>query len=213
MKRFSVTLAVLLLVAFSSSAFSQDEEEERDILEIGFYGGLGVPVGGIGDFNDSLGAKNGWALGLDFGYFVTTNIIFGFSFTYTQFGVDGPDLVSDASHRLYSPSLYTKYYFIGESNWEPYLKVHVGLDNPKFTTWSKGAYNAISYDPIFAYGFGGGLFYYTADYSGLYIEANYHSAASEDSMCDYETDPLVFGKNIGVIDIHAGIRILIGSGD
>jgi len=210
MKRLAILLAVMFL---GVSVFAQ--EEERDVLEVGFYGGLAVPAAGISDWNDSLGAKTGWDVGIDVGYFASSNIVIGLSFVYSQFSIDAPadNPASELKHRLYNPNLYFKYYFIGESNWEPYIKAHVGVENAKFTTpLIAPKYRAISYDPALAYGFGAGIFRYTSDYSGLYLEATYHLAATSEAKREYAEQTLVFGENLGVVDLHLGIRILIGSG-
>jgi hypothetical protein len=215
MKFWSILLSLILLFAISTSAFAQDDEEERDLLEICFFGGVGSPMGGLGDWHDSLGAKLGWSAGMDFGYFMKPNLVVGVNFQYTQFGIDGPDAVKDASHRLYNPNLYAKYYFSGESDFEPYVKAHVGLENPKFTTSieNDARYRAISYDAVLAAGFGIGLFYYRTDYSGLFIEAGYNYADSKDIDRQFSGQTLTFDETIGVLDIHAGVRVLVGSGE
>ncbi len=214
MKRMSILLAAVLLLMTCLTANAQDDEE-RDILELCFYGGAGVPLGAMGDWHDSLGTKLGWSVGLDFGYFATSNLVVGFNFIYTQMGIDGPDEVSGSSHRLYNPNLYAKYYFIGESNFEPYLKAHVGIENPKFTTSLEGPkYKAVSYDPSIAYGIGAGLFFYSADYSGLFLEVNYHRAMTGDAAVEFinpKQPTLTFNEDLSTLDIHLGGRLLGGS--
>ena len=220
MKRLSVLLVALLLIALNTTALAQEEEEERDLLEVCFYGGLGVPSGGVATFHDSLGAKTGYSMGIDLGYFVKYNLIVGANFVYSQFGVDavnakGESLKAEGTHhRLYNPNLYAKYYFIGESNFEPYLKAHIGVQNAKFMTgrtMPTPHFWATSYEPVLAYGFGGGVFVYTSDYSGLFIEANYHMARTKDAKREYGDETLVFGDDLAMFDLHAGIRILVGS--
>ncbi len=215
MKRLSIALAALLLLTLNISALAQDDyEEESDLLEICFNGGFGLPMGGLSDWHDSLGAKTGWSVGLDFGYFATPKLVVGLSFQYTELGIDASDAAEDLKHRLYNPNLYTKYYFSGESNFEPYVKVHVGIENPKFTSTLTGPkYRAISYDASLAYGIGAGVFYYMSDYSGLYLEMNYHAASTSDAKKEYIDQTLVFDENVAVLDIHAGVRVLVGSGD
>ncbi len=215
MKSWSVLATLTLLVLFFSvtpGLQAQEEEEARDILELCLSGGLGLPMSGLSDWHDSLGTKTGWSLGIDFGYFMKDNIVVGINFQYTQFGIDGPPEVKGAYHRLYNPNIYAKYYFVGESDLEPYIKAHIGIENPKFTTSMMGPkYRAISYDASLAYGIGAGLFYYRSDYSGLYIEANYHAANTSSAQRVYATEELNFKENIGVFDIHAGVRLLVGS--
>jgi len=213
MRKSSLIIAIVILLGASIPVMAQDEE--RDLLEVCVYGGYGFPSGGASDFGDSLGAKAGLLLGGDLGYFLRYNMVIGFNFTYTQFGIDATGEVGDRSHRLYNPNLYLKYYFMGESDLEPYLKAHVGIENAKFTTLlsDPAKYRATSYDPSLAFGFGGGLFYYTADYSGIFIEANYHYANTDGAKKEYLDQTLEFEDNIAVFDIHAGIRFLIGSGE
>ncbi|HOP06869.1 MAG TPA: hypothetical protein PLF13_06205 [candidate division Zixibacteria bacterium] len=215
MRKYSTVIAILVLLIASGSALAQ-EEEARDVLETCFYGGLGIPSGGITDFGGDLGAKTGWSLGIDIGYFMRYNVVVGVNFIYTQMAIDGGPEVDGLYHRLYNPNLYVKYYFMGESNFEPYIKAHVGVENPKFTTYLQlpdPKYHATSYDASLAYGIGAGVFYYSADYSGLFLEVNYHAAQTKDAEKSWDEQTVVFGDNLGMIDIHAGIRILIGSGE
>lgn len=213
MKFWSILLALILVFAINTVAFAQEDDEERDLLEICFYGGLGSPMGGLTDWHDSLGAKMGWSLGLDLGYFMKPNLVVGVNFQYTQFGIDGPDNLEGSSHRLYNPNLYAKYFFTGESDFEPYIKGHVGLENPKFTTSleAQSKYRAISYDASLAVGLGVGLFYYRTDYSGLFIEVNYNYADTKGVERDFGGRTLSFEETVGVLDIHAGVRVLVGS--
>ncbi|MCK4460321.1 MAG: hypothetical protein KAW46_00870, partial [candidate division Zixibacteria bacterium] len=67
--------------------------------------------------------------------------------------------------------------------------------------------------PVFAAGIGLGLFYYSADYSGIFLEINYHYAATSDAKCEYLNETLTFDETLGVLDIHAGVRVMIGSGE
>ncbi|MDH3891998.1 MAG: hypothetical protein OEV49_13035 [candidate division Zixibacteria bacterium] len=214
MKLWSILLMLILLLTINSTLLAQDEDEARDLLEICVYGGVGSPMGNLSDWHDSLGAKLGWSLGVDFGYFMMPSLVVGFNFQYTQFGIDGPAEVDGAHHRLYNPNLFAKYYFSGESDFEPYIKGHVGIENPKFTTLLTGPkYRSVSYDASLAAGFGVGLFYYRTDYSGLFIEANYNYAATKDAQRVYAEETLDFVEDISVFDIHAGVRLLIGSGE
>jgi hypothetical protein len=216
MKKTSLLAVVLCLLLAGPAALAQ--EEERDIIEVDFFGGLGVPAGGVNDWTTAgldRAAKTGFDVGIDIGYFVTPKVVLGLNFVYTQFSFDNDLEDSNHSHRLYNPNLYVKYLFEGESFWVPYLKAHVGVENPKFSTFvtntAANRYRELSYDPAFAYGFGAGLFYYTADYSGLYIETNYHAAFTEDSEAEYLDEKYTFNKNISTVDVHVGIRILFGT--
>lgn len=210
-----IFLVALLTFAFNLSASAQDGEEfEKDVLEVNFFGGLGIPTGEITDWSGSLGAKSGFDAGIDIGYFATAQLVVGFNFTFSQFSIDAQDEASGLKHRLYNPNLYVKYYLDLESDWSPYAKAHVGVENPKFTTFVTNPvhdrYRQVSYDPAVAFGLGAGLFYYTSDYSGLFLEVNYHYAATSDAEAAYEGNTYTFDDNLSAIDIHAGIRILIG---
>lgn len=211
MKKLGILLAALLLLS-ALTVSAQEEEEEYDILEMNFSVGAGIPGSGISDWMDTLGAKTGWSMGMDIGYFLKPNIVLGFNFTYYQFGIDH-DSTDDLNHRFYSPSAYLKYYFEGESNFVPYLKLHAGVENPKFATWVEASginrYREKSYDPAFAFGVGAGAFYYTSDYSGIFLEVNYHQAMTKNTTATYGGNTYDFGENAGLIDIHAGVRILI----
>ena len=102
--------------------------------------------------------------------------------------------------------------FEGESNWTPYLKGHLGLENAKFSTKvtnpAGGRYREISYDPAIAMGVGAGLIYYTAYYSALFIEFNYHTAMTEKVEATYLDTQYEFGENLTTYDIHAGFRLI-----
>jgi outer membrane protein W len=218
MKRSLVNLALVILLLLSVTAVAQEyEDEERDFLEFSFYGGLGIPSGGISNWQDSLGAKTGWQLGMDAGYFLTSNLVLGLNFTYMQFAVDNTNEASLLHHRLFNPAIYLKYYFFGESNFVPYLKGHAGVDNPKFATLltelPQPAYRELSYDPGFAFGFGAGAFYYTSDYSGLFLEVDYHMGLTDTAEKDYGGTVNVFGENIGLINIRGGLSVYFSAGD
>lgn len=216
MNRLLVVLTIFLAFAFNLSVMAQDEEEGGDIAELNFFGGFAVPGGGITDFGDSLGATTGWTMGIDGGLFVTPALVVGVNFTYTQFGIDG-DLTPGHHHRLFTPSVYARYYFEGESDLLPYLKAHVGVENPKFSTGFStpqgDRFREFAYDPSLAAGLGAGLFYFTADYSGLFIETNYNVAFTEDAEHDFGDRTFIFGKNVAIFEIHAGVRILLSSGE
>ena len=217
MKKIAFGMAVLILYIITLPLHAQ--EEERDVVEVGFFGGLGIPSGGLSDWKThhrARGAKTGWDIGLEAGYFLTPRMVIGVNFIYTQFSIDAAGDQTNHNHRLYNPNVYVKYLFEGESNWIPYLKGHVGVENPKFSTFvttsSANKYRELAYDPALAFGLGAGLFYYTADYSGVFLEINYHHAFTSDTEGRYDTKPYKFEEDVGVIDIHAGVRILIGSG-
>lgn len=214
MKKVLIFTAIVLIAA-SSVSFAQDDEAfVKDVLEANFFGGAGIPNGDISNYSDSAGAGSGYSMGMDVGFFVTFDLVAGFSFTYTQFAVDDAANAGGLHHKLYSPNLYLKYYFTSESDWIPYIKTHAGIDFPKFATFVTNAggnrYREISFDPVFAFGGGAGLFVYTSDFSGLFVEVNYHRALSKDTKADYQSNDYVFNNDLSTIDVHGGIRILIG---
>jgi|GEM_PF-444743 len=242
MKKIAILLTVFLLFSFSFS-FAQEEDEERDVLEVSLYSGLGLPIGGVTEWNDSLGlgASLGWNVGAEIGYFLTPNLVVGFNFTYYELAISndiepvvdtdgdnfgGPGLAfislmnnpNDLSHRLYNPSLYLKYYFFSESSLVPYIKGHVGMDNAKFTTkidqgTTNPRYRSLSYNPNLGFGFGAGLFYYTSDYSGLFIEGSFHYSASKNTEKEYYDIIYKMNEDIMYFDIHAGINVYFGTGE
>lgn len=210
---FTVTL-VLALISANSVRAQEQEGYVKDLMEVNFFGGGGVPSGDIKEFSDTVGAKFGYDFGFDAGFFITQSWVAGLNFTYTAFKIDDVAKVPGLHHKLYSPNLYLKYYFTGQSDFVPYLKAQGGPVFPKFTTLvgSVGSkrYREMSYDPVFAYGFGAGLFYFTTDFSGLFVEANYLRAESSGSKVNYQGVDYSLGSDLNLIDIHAGVRILIG---
>jgi outer membrane protein W len=212
--KLSVTkLTLVFLLLFCLTAVAQTyEEEERDILELSFYGGVGIPGSGLSDWQDSLGAKTGWEIGMDFGYFLTPDIVLGITFAYAQFEVDTDTPANQLNHRLYNPAVYMKYYFFGEGNWAPFLRGQIGVDNAKFATFvdNPPRFRELSYDPAFAFSVGAGLHYYTSYYSGIFIQANYHYALTEKAEKTFEGVDREFGTNIGLIEIRAGINVYFG---
>ncbi|HKK20960.1 MAG TPA: hypothetical protein VJ983_05755 [candidate division Zixibacteria bacterium] len=221
MKKLVIVASTLLLTfyAFGSTVLAQEEVVEKDVAEVNFIGALSLPTGDTKNFGDSLGAKTGYQLGIDVGYIATLQLVTGFNFTYSQFGIDNSPTDTKATglkHRLYNPNVYVKYYLNGQSNLQPYVRGSVGLAFPKFTTFVKNPngdrYRQVSYDPALSYGVGLGLFYYTADYGGLYVEGNYMRASTKDVKANYEGNTYKFGSDLSFFDIRAGIRIVIGSG-
>ena len=215
MKKTLALTLLMLLVVFNLSAVAQDEEEtEKDRGEFTFFGGIGMASGDLSDWGaDSLNPGSGNNIGVEGGFFFTPNISAGLNFTYTSLGIDSQDeLAKDLTHRFYSPSLYMKYYFPTEGDFSPYVKATLGLDFARFTTSvdniDGSRYRQISYDPALAYSLGLGAFYYTADYSGFFVEANYRMSQTENAEYDQN---IKFGLNSTTIDIHAGFRLVIGS--
>jgi len=216
-KKILITFLLLLFVC-SLPVFAQDEEDEyiKDNLEVGLYGGFGLPAGDVKNWNDSLGAASKYLTGLEIGYFASLNVVTGFNFTFVEFKVDSEDPLTDGlTHRVYNPNLYIKYLFQSDGNFMPYVKGAIGLDFAKFTTSVENVngnrYRQISYDPSLSFAFGAGAFYYTHDYAGLFLEANYHIGQTKEAEYTYGSTTATFGTTLNYIDIHAGIRVLFGS--
>lgn len=227
MKFISALTAVGLLFLLSGNLFAQDDDEgfEKDLLEVAVFGGVAVPMGGLGDWTSTnelgvtdLGTKPGFDVGVDVGLFLTTKLSLGFNFTFAQFAVDTDSLEATAMHhRIFSPGLYLKYFFFSESNLVPYLKGGVGVDVVKYVTRVKDnndnsfVYRELSYDPAASVMLGGGLFYYTHDYGGLFLEASYRSGFTKDINGGFQDSDFTFGEQAGRLDIHAGITVFFGS--
>ncbi len=213
-KMVLVTILAVLLVSAPAGAQEQ-EGYVKDLMEINFFGGGGIPSGKIKEFNDSVGAKTGYNFGFDAGFLITESWVAGLNFTYTGFKVDAGKNVQGLHHKLYSPNLYVKYYLGSKSDFLPYLKAQGGIAFPKFTTLAANSggqqrYRELSYDAVFSYGVGAGLFIFTTDFSGLFVEGNYYAASSHNAKVNYQGTDYYFGTDLDMIDIHAGIRILIG---
>jgi len=217
MKRALTTALTLILLASAGVLAQEEETYVKDLMEVNFFGGGGIPSGDIKDFSDTVGAVTGFNIGLDAGFFVTTSFVAGFNFTFTQFSVEDQANAGGLHHKLYNPNLYAKYYFTGQSDFVPYVKANAGLDFAKFTTLVSSTtgtkYREISYDPVFSFGGGAGLFVFTTDFSGLFAEINYHRALSSDAEAIHQDINYKFDSDLSLIDIHAGIRILIGPGE
>lgn len=213
------TFVTALLLVLTGAAVSAQEQEGyiKDLMELNFFAGGGIPSGDIKTFSDTAGAKTGLSFGMDAGFFITEKIVAGLNFTYTEMGIDEQTQVSGLNHKIYSPNLYAKYYFLGSSDFVPYVKAHGGVDFPKFATFVDSPagkrYREISYDPVLAYGGGLGLFMFTTDYGGIFVEANYHRAESSGTKANYHGVDYTFNSDISMIDIHAGVRILIAPPD
>jgi hypothetical protein len=222
MKKSLILLCGLVFLMSTCVALAQDEEEEyaHDALEIDFFGGVDGPTGDMLDWQDSLGAKTGFDFGFDVGYFLKEALVAGVGFRYSQYSIDAAeeDLVAATlKHRSYNPNLYLKYLLFPVSDFSPYVKVGAGLTFLKFTTWVENPngdrYRQIAYDPALSWSVGAGGFMYTADYGGFFVEGNYHYVSAGDVEAEYEGNTYVFGDNLALWDIRAGVRILVGSGD
>lgn len=213
-------MVVMAVILSAGAAVAQDEGSEevvKDDIEVSIYGGLGVPSGGITNFEDSLGAKSGVLVGGGIGYFPTRSLVIGLGVTYTQFGIESNANLGGQDHRLISPHIYGKYYFFGGSDLVPYIKGSLGVDIANFSSrvydngTARFVFRQLSYEPALAWQVSAGLHYYTFDYGGIFLEAGYHGAVSSDAIVDYQDVRIPFGESIGQIDIRAGITVFFGS--
>ena len=228
MKKLSLILTLVLMLAVNATVLAQDdEEEERDFLEVSLFGGVVAPSQGVADFvsrgtdvDVAMGAKAGLGLGVEIGAFLSSDLVLGVNFIYSTHSIDVADGdIGNLKHRYYNPSVYLKYYFFSESNMAPYAKIHAGVDNPRFVTrvedFESGGrkMRELSYDPVFSFGAGGGLFYYTSDYSGLFIEANAHYGNSKNSQGSFQDKTYDFNESSILLDVHLGVKVFFSTGE
>ncbi len=214
-------LSVLTAFVTAVPVFGQDAQEEadeeKDALEIHLIGGASVPAADFATFADTIGARIGYSVGIEGGYFLTPNWVVGLGFSYYQFGVHRAGDFGDLKHRLFSPRLYVRRTISMNSNLEPFIKAHIGIENPRLVTPVDNPggdrFREISYDPALSLGISAGLTYYTADYSGPFVEVGYHTAMTKNSEKNYTGETYKVDGTIGVLDIRFGLRVLFGSGD
>jgi hypothetical protein len=216
MYKLALIITGILVLTVSSAVLAEDAQE-KDFMEAAAYGGLSRPIGGINNWgSDTLAAKPGWDIGLDVGFFMTPSLVLGISFVYNEFSIDNPNEPSPMHHRLYNPAVYAKYYFFSESKFAPYLRAQAGFDNPKFATWVLDGvtpkYRELSYKPAFAIGCGAGLFMYTSDASGFFLEANIHHGFTTNSKATYQSQEYPFRTASTLLEVHAGLAAFFGSG-
>ena len=78
MKMFSWFLVVLLMLGLTTGVMAQDDEDEyeKDFIEVAIYCGGAIPMGGLTDWtisneasgSEELGAKFGYDVGFDVGH-------------------------------------------------------------------------------------------------------------------------------------------------
>jgi hypothetical protein len=219
MKRRVLLCAIVLAALMPLMVSAQTEttaNEEHDFLEVGIHGGVGLPLGSVKTWSDSLGAKTGLNLGGEVGMFLSKDYALGLQVNYYQLGINTPDNVGILKHRIYSTNVYLKRYFSGNSNFVPYVKVSAGIDFPKFTTsvvdGGENKFRELSYKGAFGGGIGAGIFYYTSDFGGIFAEANFHQTFSNGVKKNYGNGEYKFPGTISIFDLKAGIRVYFGSG-
>lgn len=218
MKRSLMILALASLLSLPAALFAQDEaEEERDILELNLYGGLTIPAGGLKDYGDTLGAKSGLGGAFDFGVFIKSQWTLGVGFAYSQFDIDNDNPLITLNHKIYRPNIFLRYYFPTEGNLIPFAHVRLGADFANLTTpvVDNGTrkLSELEFDPAFSAGLGAGVFYYTSDYSGFFIEADYHQAFAKSTSGDFKGTSFELGDNYSTLDLRVGLHLLFGSGN
>ena len=213
MKKSHLIFSTLLFLIFAITAFAQEEEQEGKWRNFEFNGfvGAAMPSGAIKDWSDSMGAKTGLTFGAAGGYYFTEKLCLGAYFQYSQLGME----IYERNHRLYDAGAYLKYVFVGESNFEPYVKLSAGALFPKFATWVGPAgtrLRELSYDPGFKGALSAGLIYYTSDYGGVYLEAGYNYGAVKDKKANYHSEEHLFEDNANYLDLKLGIMVFFGPG-
>jgi hypothetical protein len=211
MKRIRLVLPLTFVLLLAVSVAAQEDEGKWRNFEVAINSGLTLPAGDLKNWNDSLGAKLGFELSINGGYYFTEDFCSGVYFTYSQFAMEND---YELHFRSYGAGAYAKYSFSGESNFEPYVKLSGGINWLKFPTWvtSNGAFKLreLSYDPVFEFAGYAGLLYYTSYYSGLFLEFGYHNVMADGTESirgsDYKIEHAV-----NYMDIRLGIMAFFGS--
>jgi len=219
MRKFSHALVVLTLCLLPAVGWTQEQaadENEKDVLEVNASAGFGLPLGAIKNWGDSLGAKSGPSGSFHFGYFLTSNMVLGTTFAYSQFGIDTSDPAETQHHRLYCPGVYLKYHFFGSSDFVPFVEANFGADFVKFSThvYDKGVpkYRELGYKPGIGAGVAAGLHYYTSDFGGLFLQVGYHQGFTKNLTKQYGGREYTFGKNLSLLSLTAGLQVFFGAG-
>jgi hypothetical protein len=206
-----VTLASILLLAVTVVAQEEEEEEEKwRNFEVSVHGGLTQPGEFLSDWKDTLGAKMGFNVALSGGYYFNNNFCAGLYGAYSQMTIEGD---WDRIFRMYDFGAYGKYALIGESNFEPYGKIALGVITPKYPTWiPPGVNNQLreqSFDPGMSAALYAGLLYYTSDNGGIFFEAGYHNDFLKDVKAEYADATIA--ENIKYFEFRLGITVFYGS--
>ncbi len=209
--------AVAIGIALAVSGAVAQEEEDRDFFDVSIFGGLTLPGSGMSDWRDTLAAESGYNVGVELGYFVTPSFVLGPTFHFSQFGVDATNEAADQNHRIYAPGLVARYYFFGESFFAPYLRAEVGINFYNFVEEvldnNSGSvkYRQIGFDPAFSAAVGAGLLWFTSDFSGIFLEANYHLGFSDSVEGTFQDQTFIYGENAGYVTFKLGVRAFFGN--
>jgi len=209
MKKTGLLFTSILVLAFAITAFAQEEEADWRNFEFTAHSGITLPTGSLKTWNDSLGAKTGLNFGGSGGLYFNEKFCLGAYFNYTQ----SPMNLYNLHYKQYDMGAYAKYAFVGESNFEPYVKLSAGLDFAKFATWVDPANNRlreVSYDGGLAFGAYAGFLFYTSDYGGIFAEAGYHLANLKDNPGEHAGKEYYFKDNLKYLDIKVGVMVFFG---
>jgi hypothetical protein len=215
MKKTKLLFALAAILLLAVTVVAQDEGEEEGKwrnFEVNIHGGLTQPGSFLSDWKDTLGAKLGINASLSGGYFFTNNLSAGLCFTYTQLGMDGN---WDRVFRMYDFGAYAKYALTGESNFEPYGRLALGVNAVKYPTWvppsTRNRLREQSYEPGLSSALYAGLLYYTSYSGGIFAEIGYHYDFLKDVRSDYADESI--GKNINYFEFRVGISVFYGVED
>ncbi len=215
MKTTSVLFILAMFMIFSSAVVAQDEEEGKwRNFEVNMHAGLTMPSNI--DWYDSLAAKTGTNFGISGGYYITEGLCVGSYFSYSQMALEEVTSfsVADQKYKMYKVGLYGKYAFTGESNFEPYVKVSVGINFAKFATWvgdARTILREISYDPAFSSGGYLGFSYYTSEYGALFFEVGYHIDKLKNTPAEFAGVSFPFPEDIKYLELKTGVVVFFGS--
>ena len=127
--------------------------------------------------------------------------------------MDSDEIVSAQNYKMYDVGLYGKYALTGESNFEPYAKLSVGVNFLKFATWV-GQYNTIlreiSYDPVFSGAGYLGAMYYTSDFGAIFVEAGYHIVKSKYTQGKFQDRIFSMPEDVKYAEVRAGVIVFFG---
>ncbi len=215
MKKTALIFVLAIFLGFSTVAIAQEEEETGNWrnFEVSMYGGLTLPSNI--DWYDTLAAENGLHFGGSGGYYFNERICLGAYFTYSQMAL--PELadvdVTDMNYKMYDIGIYGKYAFVGESNFEPYVRLSAGANFAKFATWvgpDRRRLREVSYDPgLSAAGYLGAM-YYTSDYGAIFAELGYHMDFLQYDEGTFQDITYSIPDDVKYAEVRVGVVVFFG---
>lgn len=229
MKRFLILL-VLLAFGLGSAASGQDLQ---GMFNISPYGGLGIPMGDMGDNElpdpdeKAIARSMGIKFGLEADYFFTPNLGAGAEFMYAIFGNNydpEPELGADNKLNTMMIGVHGKYVFMPESMFRPYGVIGFGMVMNKYKdAWGyvddeavEGEYKL---DTKFYLRGGIGGMYWVSDMISIFGEIGIDYMMTEGAgqefegetvyESDGETEDEIMG-NYMFIDFKVGVNIWFG---